>query len=82
MSEPLFSAPTPDPFASALHKLRWARDGEWSVYLKPAECAALLDALKPPTKRDSDYVEPYYSVVDVVVSSSQTGLDAAKPGPN
>lgn len=50
MTEPLFSDPTPDPLTSALHKLRWARDGEWSVPLSPGECGAVLDALDPNAK--------------------------------
>lgn len=125
MSEPLFSDPTPDPLTSALHKLKWARDGEWSVPLSPGECGAVLDALDPNAKLlnigdrvtvrlqgrtyecivdvvdfttgvvtlqaesvSPRYVTPGYGgggmgrsvdIAGVVVSSSQTGVDATRP---
>lgn len=155
MTEPLFSDPTPDPLASALHKLKWARDGEWSVPLTPGECGAVLDALEAKQEleagdgravrveaghmrrygfrfspvdpsEDTNYLRRYFQVdapnrelaiqeakrrlieechrnpddyalaiesdepmpfttsllADVVVSSSQTGVDATRPGPH
>lgn len=80
MPEPLFSDPTLDPLTSALHKLRWARGGEWSVPLTPGECGAVLDALEAPPVDTRE--TPYYQMMDVVVSSSQTGVDAVSEGPH
>ena len=31
-------------------KLQWSADGEWSVYIKPEECALLLEELDTPRR--------------------------------
>jgi hypothetical protein len=34
------------PLTSALSKLRWAAEGEWSAYVTPEECSTLLEHLE------------------------------------
>ena len=31
-------------------KLQWSADGEWSAYIKPEECALLLEELEKPRR--------------------------------